>query len=231
MKTSNLYHSENLLDLLKKYTYNDDQLLVEKISKEFSALEREVVKYSNGESVLYLKNHKGVRIYEIQGYLHIPSFHIKEHFDTLNKKDHADIKDLFPLNGSKITVNKGRTFYEIDSIYYELRIWTLVAELCQNNLWYKGLYSEKEKQLVFNNHPSHYRDYCFFTSDDIKKINGWIFSEFRTELSNDYISISGSAEKNLFRQKYAEFEFKAKINIKTGDINITSEEYSSLDYK
>ena len=226
-----LYKSGNLLQLLKTYTYNNDLQLIKELEKDFYSMERDSVKYNNGQTILYLKDTLGVRLYEIKGYKHGPSFFIKKHFDTLNKKDLSEILKIFPLVISEIIINQGRVFYKSKASCSELRLWTIIAETCKHNLWKQGLYNNDEKQLIFNNRPSYYRDFCFFTSNNIDILDGWRFYPAKASLDCKDLHFSGSAEKKLFRQKYAEFDYEAKINIETGEIVMKKENYGSWDYK
>ena len=51
-----LYKSGNLLQLLKTYTYNNDLQLIKELEKDFYSMERDIVKYNNGQTILYLKD-------------------------------------------------------------------------------------------------------------------------------------------------------------------------------
>ena len=57
-----LYKSGNLLQLLKTYTYNNDLQLIKELEKDFYSMERDIVKYNNGQTILYLKDALGVRL-------------------------------------------------------------------------------------------------------------------------------------------------------------------------
>ncbi|MDY8136905.1 hypothetical protein [Aquimarina sp. 2201CG5-10] len=230
----------NLLELIRLNSKLDYQLF-KGLENSFSSLKPvELRKGKHGKTHFYLIDSIGVYRYHIiinnsdhyrvlfNTELH---FEVYKNFDTRNKKDGNDILEFIPIKDDEIKIDSGRAYIENKNYCFELRLWTLVAEMFKEELYKKGSYHTGIETFFFDDRKGINRDYCHFSPSKTSQYKMWHFSEYKCNFQNEVINFSAFAEKNLIREKYAEFNFKANFHIQTGHLNVTEHSFGSWNYK
>lgn len=230
----------NLLELIRSNSKIDDHVF-KKLEKSFSNLKpTEIRRGEYAKTHFYLIDSLGVFRFHIIIYNNdhyndrfneTPYFEVYENFDTRNKKDGKEILEFIPINKSELKFKYGRVYIENKNYCFELRLWTLVAEKLKEELYKKGLYHTGIETFFFDDRKEVRRDYCHFSQTKESEYCMWNFSDYKCFLDKNLIKFSAFAEKNLFREKYAEFDFNAIFNIKTGSLEIINHSFGSWNYK